>query len=155
MFKIWRRQRQRRRHKSMIWLVELSKIVVLHVRHAFWCNVLTLSAKRRREIFIFEILTTTRARSSKSFSLCLSMKTVRTTQAKVQFAYFVQRDQHMNHRKILNLTQSSILLWRFRCSSRRSFLNSLFTSLHTSVEIWHRNSFHNEDRNSCYLVILV
>ena len=30
-----------------------------------------------------------------------------------------------NNRKRLNLTQSSILLWRFRCSCRRSFLNSL------------------------------
>ena len=40
-FKIWRRQRQRQRHKSMIWLVEWRKIIVLPVRHAFWCNVLT------------------------------------------------------------------------------------------------------------------
>ena len=30
-----------------------------------------------------------------------------------------------NNRKWLNLTQSSILMWRFRCSYRRSFLNSL------------------------------
>jgi len=29
-----------------------------------------------------------------SFTLCLYMKTIRTTQAKVQFAYFVQRNQH-------------------------------------------------------------
>ena len=40
-FKIWRRQRQRQRHKSMIWLVEWRKIIVPHVWHAFWCNVLT------------------------------------------------------------------------------------------------------------------
>ena len=40
-FKIWRRQRQRQRHKSMISLVEWRKMIVLHVRHAFWCNVLT------------------------------------------------------------------------------------------------------------------
>ena len=46
---------------------------------------LTLSAKWRREIFIFEVLTTTRARS---------MKTIRVKQAKVHFAYFVQRYQH-------------------------------------------------------------
>ena len=32
-FKQWRGQRQR--HKSMIWLVEGGKIIVLHVRHAF------------------------------------------------------------------------------------------------------------------------
>ena len=48
----------------------------------------------RREIFIFEVLTTTRARSSKSFTLCLYMKTFRTKLAKMQCAYFVQRDQH-------------------------------------------------------------
>ena len=29
------------------------------VRHVFWCNVLTESAKRLRENFIFEVLTTT------------------------------------------------------------------------------------------------
>jgi len=40
-FKIWRRQRQRRRHESMIWLVEWRKLIVVQVRHAFWCNVLT------------------------------------------------------------------------------------------------------------------
>ena len=52
-FKIWRRQRQRQRHKSMIWLAVWKKIIVLHVQHAYWWNVLTLSAKRLREIFIF------------------------------------------------------------------------------------------------------
>jgi len=67
---------------------------MLHVRHAFWCNVLTWSAKRRREISLFEVLTTTRARSGKSFTLCLYKKTFRTKLAKVQFADFVQRDQH-------------------------------------------------------------
>ena len=36
--KKWRRQRQR--HKSMIWLVEWGKIIVLHVRHTFWCEFL-------------------------------------------------------------------------------------------------------------------
>ena len=30
-----RRQRQRRRQKTMIWLAEWGKIIVLHVRHAF------------------------------------------------------------------------------------------------------------------------
>ena len=40
-FKKWRRQRQRQGQKSMIWLVEWRKIMMLHVQHAFWCNVLT------------------------------------------------------------------------------------------------------------------
>ena len=35
------RQRQRRRYKTMIWLVERGKIVVLHVRHAPKYNSLT------------------------------------------------------------------------------------------------------------------
>ena len=67
---------------------------MLHVRHAFWYNVLTLTAKRRREIFIFEVQTTTRDHISKSFTLCLYLKTIPTKQAKVRFAYFVQRDQY-------------------------------------------------------------
>ena len=81
---------------------------MLHVRHAFWCDFLTWFAKRRREIFIFEVLTTTRARSGKSFILCLYTKTVRAKQAKVHFAYFVQSEM-WNDRKTLNLTQSFIL----------------------------------------------
>ena len=40
-FKKWRRQRGQRRHKSMIWLVEWGKIIVLHVQQDFWCNFLT------------------------------------------------------------------------------------------------------------------
>ena len=71
----------------------MRKKSVLHVRHAFCCKFLTQSAKWRREISIFEVLTTTRAHSSKSFILCLWMKTIRANQAKVQFAYFVERDQ--------------------------------------------------------------
>ena len=52
-------------------------------------------------------MTTTRVRSSKSFILCLYMKTIRAKQAKVHFAYFVQRDQrgiiakHLTYRKVL------------------------------------------------------
>ena len=59
------------------------------------------------------------------------MKTIRAKQAKVHFAYFfLQRDQR------LNLTQSSFLLRRFRCSCHRSFLNSLLMKgLVLSVEI--------------------
>ena len=38
-FKNWRRQQQR--HISMIWLVGWWNIIVLHVRHAFWCYFLT------------------------------------------------------------------------------------------------------------------
>ena len=41
-----------------------------------------------------EVLTTTEAHSSKSFILCLYMKSIRAKQAKVHSAYFAQRDQH-------------------------------------------------------------
>ena len=56
----------------------------------------------------------------------LYMKTIRAKQAKVHSTDFVQRDQH----GIITL-QSSILMWRFRCNSRRSFLNSLMENAHT------------------------
>ena len=42
-----------------------------------------------------------------------------------------------NNGKTLNLTQSSILKWRFRCSSRRSFLNSLIAK---AIVKWERAS---------------
>ena len=52
-------------------------------------------SKRRREIFLFEVLTATRARSSKSLILCLCMITIGTKQVKVHLAFFcMQRDQH-------------------------------------------------------------
>ena len=54
------------------------------------------------------------------------MKTIRAKQAEVHSAYLYNwRDQHGIIAR--DLTQSSILMWRFRFpwSSRRSFLNSL------------------------------
>ena len=63
------------------------------MQRTFWCNFLMWSAKRQREIFIFELLTATLARSRKSLILCLYMKTIRAKQAKVHFAKFVQHDQ--------------------------------------------------------------
>ena len=47
----------------------------------------TAASSRCRQNLIFEVLTTTRARS-RSFALCLYMKTIRAKRAKVQ------RDQH-------------------------------------------------------------
>ena len=44
-------------------------------------------------MFVFEVLTTMRARRGKFFIPCLCMKTNRAKQAKVQFPYFVQRDR--------------------------------------------------------------
>ena len=125
-FKIWRRQRQRQRHKSMIWLVEWREIIVLHVRHAFWCNVMTWSAKRRREIFIFQVLTTTRARSSTEIFNSLPLHENLSYQASESaICVFCTTWSTWNNRKRFKLMQSWILMWRFRFSCRRSFLNSL------------------------------
>ena len=52
-FKKWRRQRPWQRHESMIWLVEWRKIIVLHVRHAFWCNFFYVVCQTRDEKFSF------------------------------------------------------------------------------------------------------
>ena len=57
---------------------------------------------------MFELLTTTLALGSKSFILCLCMKTIRAKQAKVHVAFFVQRDQLGIIAK--HLTQSKVLL---------------------------------------------
>ena len=92
-FKKWLRQRQRQRHKSMIWLVEWGKIIVLHVRHAFWCNFWrSLSDDDVK----FAYLRLRRQRESAAVDLSFSMFTwtIHAKQAKVHFAYFVQRDQH-------------------------------------------------------------
>ena len=56
------------------------------------------------------------------------MKTIRTKQAKAQFAYFVQRDQHGLIAKDL-INAKFNLMWRFRCSCRRSFFNSLLLAM--------------------------
>ena len=77
---------RRRRLNDFWWVVGAKSILVL--------VLLKATFPQTTWNFIFEVLTTTRARSSKSFTLCLYMKTIRTKLAKVQFAYFVQRDQH-------------------------------------------------------------
>ena len=58
----------------------------------FLCNVLTQSANRRREIFIFEFQRQPELAAVNL--LCLYMKTIRAKQAKVHSAYSVQYDQH-------------------------------------------------------------
>ena len=83
----------------------------------FWC----LSNDDVKFSYI-EILMKTRACISKYFILSFNMKTFRAEQAN---RLFCTTWSTWNNRKTLNLTQSSCLKWRFRCSSRRSFLNSL------------------------------
>ena len=78
-------------------------------RAARAARLLMSFSKRRREIFLFEVLTATRARSSKSLILCLCMITIGIKQVKVHLAFFcMQRDQHGIIAKWL--TQSSILM---------------------------------------------
>ena len=86
-----------------------------------------------REIFIFEVLTTTRARSSKSFILFFYMKTISAKQVQVARHIFCTAFPTWNDHRSLNLTQSSILMSPFRCSCRRSFLNSLLGSLRSTT----------------------
>jgi len=94
-FKKWQHQGQRHiTHKSMIWLVEWGKTLMLHVQDAFWCNnFLTFSAKWQCKIIIFVVLKTMQAHSHKSSILCLYMKTIPAKQVKVHFIDFVH-DQH-------------------------------------------------------------
>ena len=66
---------------------------MMHVQRIFWCNFLMWSVKQQHEIFIFEVLMTTRACSRKSFILCLYVKTIPAKQVKVHFALLVQRNR--------------------------------------------------------------
>ena len=120
-----KKQRKQRKKTTTRWLIDWETIIVLHVRHAFWWKFSAYSVKRPREILIFEVLSTSRARSSKFFILCLSMKIIRAKQAKSVLCLVCTTWPTWNNSKTLNPAQSSILIWRFHCSRRRSFLTSL------------------------------
>ena len=78
---------------------------------------------------------TVRARSFKSFILCLYKKTTRAKHcSESALLLFCTTWPTWNNRKRLNLTKSSFLMWRFRCSCRRSFLNSLMMAMTTTGE---------------------
>ena len=100
----------------LIWLVEWGKIIVLHVRHAFWYNVWCsqpndnlkfsyLRFWRHRE---FHFLSRHEKHSSHASERALHL--------------FYATWPTWNNRKTLKV---KILMWRFRCSCRCSFLNSL------------------------------
>ena len=61
------------------------------MQDAFWCNFLKYPAKCRREIFIFDVLTTLRIFHSLSLQENHSCE---ARESALHFAYFVQRDQH-------------------------------------------------------------
>ena len=88
-FKKRQRLRQRQRQKAVILLVEKTKMIVLHVRHAFLNISLPYSSKLLREITKFDVLTTTWTNYSESFSLALYFKSVRTYPVIGHFARIV------------------------------------------------------------------
>ena len=83
-----------------------AKILFFIVKYA---NLWGFCCRRRRGCLssLFEVLTTTRARSRKPFILYLYMKIICGKQVKVHFAYFVQLEQlrtipeHLSLRKVL------------------------------------------------------
>ena len=85
-FKKRRRLRQRQRQKAVILLVKRTKMIVLHVRHAFLNISLPYSSKLLREMTNFKVLTTTWTNYSESFSLTLYFKSVRTNPVIGHFA---------------------------------------------------------------------
>ena len=91
------------------------------MQHAFKYISLMLAAKRRRGSFRLEVLTTTRAQSTKSFILAFTWKQFVPIKGKT----FRKTWPTWNDRKIIKLPEGSSLKWSFRCNSRRSFLNSL------------------------------
>ena len=86
-FKKRPRLRQRQRQKAVILLVKRTKIIVLHVRHAFFNISLPYSSKLLREMTNFKVLTTTWANYSESFSLTLYFKSVPTKPVIGHFAH--------------------------------------------------------------------
>ena len=86
-FKKRRRLRLRQRQKPVILLVKRTKMIVLHVRHAFLNKSLPYSSKLQREMTKFQVLTTTWTNYSESFSLTLYFKSVRTNPVIGHFAH--------------------------------------------------------------------
>ena len=116
-FKNWRRQWQC--HKSMIWLVESGKIIVLHVRHAR--DLPNYDAK-------FSYLRFWRQRYSAALYLsffAFGHENYSCKASESALSLFCSTWATRSNRKTLNLARSSVLMWRFRCSSHRSLLSSL------------------------------
>jgi len=72
-FKIWRRQRQRQRHKSMIWLVQ-------------WRKISCCTCGRLFGAIFYRSLPTTSPQSETLSFFASTWKTIRAKQAKVHFA---------------------------------------------------------------------
>ena len=107
--KKWPQQWPRQCHKSMIWLVQWGKIIMLHVWHAIVCNFLTYCLKQ------FSFLRFRQqcepAAVKLSFILCFSIKTIKICAKQEKCTSpFCTLWTTWNHCKTLNLMQSSTLL---------------------------------------------
>ena len=89
----------------------------------FLLQFLTKPAKRRREIFVFEVLTKTRANSGKCHSLPLHENHSCYSSERI-LRLFRSTWQEWSSCNAFNRLQTPILNWRFHFSSRCSFLNS-------------------------------
>ena len=81
-------------------------------------------------MFIFEVLTTKLSLSIKSFLLCLYIKKSILAKQMNLLRLVCTTWQTWNSCKTLNLAQSTILMWGFRYSKLRSFVNSLIGKEH-------------------------
>ena len=77
--------RQRQRTKAVILLVERTKMIVLHMQHAFLNISLPFSSKLLREMNKFKVLTITWTNFGESFSLTLYFKSVSTNLLFINF----------------------------------------------------------------------
>ena len=106
----------------MIWLVERGKTIMLRMRHAFWCDVLTYLPNDKVKFSYLEFWQKQELEAINFHYLSLHENhSCQASESAVRLFCTT-----WNNRKTLNLTQSLILMWRFRCSCLRSFLNSLF-----------------------------
>ena len=85
------------------------------MKHTFWCSFLMKYARKRFEIFVFEVLMTAQALSSKSLFLCLLHENQLCLVSERQLCRLCTTWQRWHNCKTLHLTQSSILMWHFRC----------------------------------------
>ena len=101
-FKNRRRLRQRQRHKAGILLVERTKMLVLHVRHALLNISLPYSSpysSKQLEMTKVKVLSTTWTNYSESFSITLYFKSVRSIPVlNRSFFFFYNRSYQFGYR---------------------------------------------------------
>ena len=118
------------------------KLIVLHVWNAFWRGLPNDDVK-------FSYLRFERQCNTEAINLSLSAFTWKSflPSKRKCTSLVLYNVTNMDNRITLNLMQSSVLMWHFSCSSRRSFLNSQI-SLHS---LW--GSETSLDPRSYFLVL--